>query len=281
MCNDLGGQEARRIPPGRPEGRPRRGPGPTARAGPRPAAAAAIPFLFFSPLPHRGREGDTTRNAAQRPPLLLLLRAASPPGDIRGRSGPEGGHDARPIRAGGPGPSPAEPAAGMTRTRGGPAAGAGRHRKGGAVEYRGTVARPASDVRPRQRVFSPPESCSPGTSTAKRGSWRMIASLRRSSPGCSRPVCSNGTENWNSRGQTSVGVLFLSSRGDPTSLARTKRYPSKGAMSRVKGTHHAPHWGWFVAIGPAHETDKTAKVRQPDQGDTKQAVHDLARRDPA
>ena len=150
------GRNARRIPPGGPGGR--RAAGLAQRAGGadgRPAAAA-IPFSLTLPASPPGTGGGpNTKPAAQRPTTCFLAGPRAPPMSHWGRSGPAGGHDARPARPGRPGPSTADLAAGMTRTRGGPAAGAGRHRNGRARGSPRAVARPISGVRPRQRVFSP------------------------------------------------------------------------------------------------------------------------------
>jgi hypothetical protein len=132
ICNDSDRQEAGRIPPGWPRAGAGGGLWANGPGGPRPAAAAAMPFSLTLPAPPTGAGGDTTRAGSAATHHIALSGPRAPPMVTWGRSGPEGGHDARPARARCPGPMRAEPAAGMTRTRGGPAAGAGRHRTGRA-----------------------------------------------------------------------------------------------------------------------------------------------------
>ena len=194
ICNDSGRHDAGRIPARRAGRATGRGPGPTGRRGPRPAAAAAMPFSLTLPAPPTGAGGDTTRAGSAATHRIVLSGPRAPPVIIRGRSGPEGGHDARPTRPGRPGPSTAEPAVGMTRTRGGPAAGAGRHRNGRDAGILASRREPAGEVRPRQRALSRPnedvhlvDTSTGADPTRETGRSATSSAGRQSSPSWSTP----------------------------------------------------------------------------------------------
>ena len=99
----------------------------------------AMPFSLTLPAPPAGAGGGQTRSRERSDPPLSLSGPRAPPMSHWGRSGPDGGHDARRTRAGRPGPSTADLAAGMT-----PLAAAGRllERAGTGMDGRGDPREP-------------------------------------------------------------------------------------------------------------------------------------------
>ena len=246
-------------PPGGPGGPGRRASGPTGRRGPRPAAAAAMPFSLSLPAPHRGGGGHNTSRERSDPPHCLI-RAASPPGDRSGAERP-GGRARRP-------PDPARtarPIASGTCCRHDAYSRRAGCWSGPAPEGTGAgipqaVARPAGEVRPRQRAFVPAPTetmrgevftgARPRAATSDffsgQGSpsitTRPTSARRRSSPSWSRSRCVSPAASsragpsgrtgsvGRASGRPGAGVRMQSRRGTPRA--------GRGALGRAGERRH-------------------------------------------